>query len=154
MILIAHRGNINGPCSKRENSPSYLLEAVDKGFYAEVDIWFVANKLYLGHDKPQYLTTLLFISNPMFICHAKNIEAFSFLLENNIHCFFHDRDDCTLTSKGYIWTYPGKQLTPLSICVMPEWNTDIKSCTTLNCYGICSDFVASIQSKKIDTSNK
>ena len=42
--------------------------------------------------------------------HAKNIEAFYELLKLNIVCFWHQNDDVTLTSNGYIWTYPGKQL--------------------------------------------
>ena len=146
MILIAHRGNTEGPCPESENRPDYLISAVAKGFYVEVDVWLQENKLFLGHDGPQYPTTLQFLSNPMFICHAKNIEAFELLLRNNIHCFFHDQDECTLTSEKFIWTYPGKNLTTISICVMPEWNTDnVSSCARLNCYGVCSDFVKTIR---------
>ena len=35
--------------------------------------------------------------------------------------FWHQQDDFTLTNRGYIWTYPGKCITPMSIMVMPEW---------------------------------
>ena len=34
--------------------------------------------------------------------------------------FEHQEDDVTLTSEGYIWTYPNKQLTDNSIAVLPE----------------------------------
>ena len=76
----------------------------------------------------------------MFI-HCKNIEALYYCLSknDNLDFFFHDSDECVLTSKGYIWTYPGKTLTDKSICVMPERtvNTD-----NLNiCAGICTDYV-------------
>ena len=53
MLLIAHRGNINGPNQDKENRPEYLLEAYNQ-FHVEADIWYIDNKLYLGHDKPQY----------------------------------------------------------------------------------------------------
>jgi hypothetical protein len=54
--------------------------------------------------------------------------------------FWHQNDDITLTSNGYLWTYPGKKLTDKSIVVLPEFNfynkKDLKKC-----YGICSDFI-------------
>ena len=55
----------------------------------------------------------------------------------NCHYYWHEDDKYTLTSKGYIWTYPGNKLInkEKSICVMPENNQkDI-----YNCAGICSD---------------
>ena len=54
MILIAHRGNINGPNENLENDPKYIVQAVDKGFDVEVDIWYTSDGLFLGHDNPQY----------------------------------------------------------------------------------------------------
>ena len=57
---------------------------------------------------------------------------------NNIHCFWHQNDDYTLTSQGLIWTYPKKLLYLNSICVLPElgYKGDINKC-----YGICSDYI-------------
>ena len=37
MILISHRGNINGPNIDKENKPSYISAAIDKGYDCEVD---------------------------------------------------------------------------------------------------------------------
>ena len=53
-----------------------------------------------------------------------------------IHCFWHQEDDVTLTSEGYLWTYTGKQLTSNSIAVLPttELNVDVA--------GVCTDEVA------------
>ena len=53
MILISHRGNLNGK-SDRENSPDYIDEALDQDFDVEVDVWYVSGKWYLGHDEPTY----------------------------------------------------------------------------------------------------
>jgi hypothetical protein len=51
-----------------------------------------------------------------------------------------------LTSRNYIWTYPGKSYTPKSIIVMPEMNHKIKfeDLKALSCFGICSDYVGKI----------
>ena len=46
------------------------------------------------------------------------------MLRNNIHCFWHEQDERTLTSRGYIWTYPYKQVTNMSvICLQQEQDT-------------------------------
>ena len=141
MILIAHRGNINGPDKENENNPKYLIAAIEKGFYVETDLWLIENDLYLGHDGPEYMIKidfLLSIKDQLF-CHCKNIRALHFIVSNysEIECFFHDLDECTLTSKNRIWTSPGKELTQNSICVMPErTNTQAR-----DCYGVCTDYI-------------
>ena len=70
-------------------------------------------------------------------CHAKNIEALYRLLKLKAHCFFHQNDNVTLTSKGFVWTSPTQQLTDKSICVLPE----LQRIDTILCAGICSDFI-------------
>ena len=168
MILIAHRGNMNGPNPVEENKPEYLLKAIDKGYYVETDLWYVDYKLYLGHDEPQYeikIEFLLSIKDKLF-CHCKNIKALNYLIENqkDIECFYHNNDDCVLTSKNHIWTNIGKELTINSINVMPERMKVSKEQYQNECklhklytdedinkhlisnkhptyYGICSDYV-------------
>ena len=48
MILIAHRGNINGSMIEKENSPSYLEEAINLGYHVETDVRYI-NNLSLIH---------------------------------------------------------------------------------------------------------
>jgi len=139
MILIAHRGNFKGPNKKMENNPEYILKTIQKGYHCEVDVWYDGEQWYLGHDDPRYEVELEFLKNDKLWCHAKNLQALERLLKNNIHCFWHQEDDYTITNKGVIWTYPGKALTDNSICVMPEEvNKDID---VSNCLGVCSDFI-------------
>ena len=57
-----------------------------------------------------------------------------------VHCFWHQSDDVTLTSKNYLWTYPGKQLTFKSIAVLPE-QADYSEIDLRKCTGICSDYI-------------
>ena len=54
MILISHRGNINGPNPSMENKPEYVLDAKLKGYDVEIDVWWKEDGFYLGHDEPQY----------------------------------------------------------------------------------------------------
>lgn len=142
MIKIAHRGNIRGPNQNHENDPVYIMEAIKEGFDVELDVWLIDDGIYLGHSLPEYKIGLNYLKNDKFWCHCKNIQALNLLLNNNIRCFFHDTDDATLTSDGFIWTYPGKDLTETSICVMPErsnWNIPN------NIAGVCSDFVLGME---------
>tara|TARA_B100000530_G_scaffold311999_1_gene239382 strand:+ start:47 stop:505 length:459 start_codon:yes stop_codon:yes gene_type:complete len=136
-ILISHRGNVTGPNSDRENHPDYIDEAISAGYNVEIDVWRISDEMILGHDVPQYKIDMnfLFDRQDSLWCHAKNVEALSFMtVWEKLNCFWHQEDDVTLTSKGYIWTYPGKQLTENSICVKPS----PANIPTL-CAGICDD---------------
>jgi hypothetical protein len=141
MILISHRGNINGRFESYENEPNYIDKALEKGYDVEVDIWMIEGNFYLGHDKPQYGITLEWLDkrkNELWI-HCKNIEAMEWFnsLLGTYNYFWHQEDTLTLTSKGYIWAYPGKQPIKTSIAIMPEiYNDDISQCL-----GICSDYI-------------
>ena len=149
MILISHRGNLEGPMENLENSPDYIRRALDEGYDVEIDVWYENSSFYLGHDKPLHKTTVDFLKKPGLWCHAKNIEALNVMLSySEIHCFWHQKDDVTLTSRGHIWTYPGKQLTENSIAVLPEMNND-NSLTMLpkKMLGICSDYVVNYKNE-------
>jgi glycerophosphoryl diester phosphodiesterase len=142
MIYIAHRGLTDGPDKGLENNPLQIAKAVKAGYDCEVDLWVKGDELFLGHDEPTYRVDYTFLSiNPLWI-HAKNLEALEWLQNHHkkFNYFWHQEDDFTLTSEGYIWTYPGQPLTKKSICVMPEWNYDITE-FNFQCYGVCSDFV-------------
>ena len=137
MILISHRGNINGPCEETENKPENI-EQILKKYNVEIDIWHKDGKLYLGHDYPKYEIEKDFLLQDGLWCHAKNLEALQFLKENgNIHFFWHQNDDYTITSRGYIWAFPGKELSDDSICVLPELN-EYKIGKAM---GICTDYI-------------
>lgn len=152
MKLIAHRGNTGGPNPLEENNPEYIDLALKIGYDVEIDLWYKEHNYYLGHDEPQYhvpMTWLVKHKDVLWI-HCKNLEALEKMSNTVIefNYFWHQDDDFTLTSKKYIWTYPGKQYTLNSIVVMPEWNTDLNQFPNLinyECFGICSDYITKIQ---------
>jgi hypothetical protein len=139
MILISHRGNINGPNQLEENKPSYIDDTLFKGFEVEIDIWKINSKLFLGHDEPQYEIDEKWLEerkNFLWI-HTKNIFSLVYLHNTDYNYFWHEKDTVTLTSKKYMWAYPGKQKISNSIAVMPEiYNDDLSECV-----GICSDHI-------------
>ncbi len=135
MIIIAHRGNILGPKPQKENSPDYILEALSLGYDVEVDVWFENSRWFLGHDSPEYEVRLDFLKKTGLWCHAKNHQALSEMLKEGVHCFWHEEDKITLTSRGFMWALPGNH-SEGSIIVMPEgFNSDISKNI-----GVCSDY--------------
>ncbi len=145
MKYIAHRGNLIGPYPELENRPEYILNALDIGFDCECDIWWHLDGWWLGHDSPQYkiIHSDFLKTNGLWI-HAKNIDALTRLVKEypEANFFWHTDDDYTLTSKGYIWAYPGSCLTSETICVMPEHvNPPYEHYQKRQCRAICSDYI-------------
>jgi hypothetical protein len=154
MKLIAHRGNINGPNELNENNPKYIDTALDFGYDVEIDIRynFKDNIFYLGHDYSTHEIDLdwIFLRKSRLWIHCKDIESLYFFSTKtkDYNYFWHQNDSFTITSKGYIWTYPGEKITPNSIVVMPEWNigeNNFNSLGKYKCFGICSDFVSRLK---------
>jgi hypothetical protein len=141
MILISHRGNINGKILETENHPDYIDKAISLGYDVEIDIWMVNGVFFLGHDEPQYKIEINWVddrNNKLWV-HCKNTEVMEFFNKFNydINYFWHQNDNIVLTSKKFLWVHPGKQPINNSIAVLPEqYNDDIKKCI-----GICSDFI-------------
>jgi len=148
MKLIAHRGNTEGVNSELENTPEYIQDALILGFDVEVDVWGVDGELWLGHDEPKYSMKEYFkgvdyLGDNRIWYHCKNLEAIIICDElghGGTNFFWHQEDDFTLTSRGQIWTYPSKQLSRNSICVLPE-KADYSVDDLKGCYGICSDVI-------------
>jgi hypothetical protein len=149
MKLISHRGNINGRILEVENHPDYINDTICLGYDVEIDVWMMNEKIFLGHDNPQYEITIDWITDRSHCLwvHCKNIEVLEFLnkLNGDVNYFWHEEDTVTLTSKNYIWAYPGKQPIKNSIAVMPE----IKNDNVDKCLGVCSDYIENYKIKII-----
>ena len=142
MIKIAHRGNHAGRIEERENTVSYIEEAITAGYNVEIDVWLIDKQWHLGHDFPDEKIDLSFMERPEIWTHAKNLVGYVSLYNNSkVHTFWHDKDDYVFTSKGIKWckthilTYDG-------VMVMPEFNdyhTSIIKSGFLDPLGVCSD---------------
>jgi hypothetical protein len=140
MVLISHRGNLNGKIPQNENHPEYIDEAIHAGYNVEIDVWLIDGVLFLGHDEPQYQISVEWLEKryEKIWVHCKNIKALElFNALRSYHYFWHEEDTLTLTSNGVVWAYPGKQPIKGSIAVMPEIHND----NVDSCIGICSDYI-------------
>ena len=138
MILISHRGNTKGNNSSTSNSPEVISSLLNQGVHCEVDVWRVSDKFFLGHDYAQYEVDEKFLKVKDLWCHAKNLPALESLLYHGVHCFWHETDRFTITSKGYIWTFPEEEVTKNSVIV--HKGSDWKE-KNYNCAAVCTDYI-------------
>ena len=149
MLIIAHRANIGGPDHDLENSPDQVDRCISGyTFNVEVDLWRThGGELFLGHDEPTHRIDIqwLYMRSNFLWIHCKNVEALCFLqnhpFSTEFRYFWHENDDYTLTSNGFVWAYPGKEMPKpaRAVCVMPEWNVH-NSETMRNFYAVCTDY--------------
>lgn len=153
MKLIAHRALRDGPNPELENHPLEIVQCLRLGFEVEVDVWLENGQWSLGHDRPQYSVDFDFLNRPQLWLHVKNWHAADKLLElyhlgYDLNFFDHNKDDRTLTSKGYWWTQPGIPAGHRGVMVMPEWITgesQIEQALDFNACGLCSDWVSKLK---------
>jgi len=138
---ILHRGNSEGPSIENENNPIILYEHIKNGWDIEIDIWKVNDNLYLGHDSPKTLIDFNepFLRHKNTWIHCKNLDAFFYFYNHpeseKYHFFSHNKDDITITSKGFIWGNIGIKLDCTgSINVINKKKTDFIG------QGICTDW--------------
>lgn len=134
MVIIAHRGNLKGANLTGENSPVQIEAALKAGFDAECDVWYKNGRFYLGHDAPVHPVNPEFLLNPRMWCHAKNRAALEQLLKAGAHVFWHERDQYTLTSRGYIWAYPGAKAGDRAVAVLHPGENPPEGV-----WGVCTD---------------
>lgn len=143
MKLISHRGNLNGPELSNENLLSSIEKVINLGFDCEIDFWSIGKKFFLGHDKPETEISLSFLSEhkDYLWVHCKNLQALDQILDLpfELQAFWHQSDFFTLTTNGYIWTFPGQPTTTRSILV--NLGQDVIELKQLEVYGICSDYI-------------
>lgn len=137
MKIISHRGYLNGPDQSIENNPAHIKRILSMGLDAEIDVLY-EDRFYLGHDKPIHQVDIDFLKSDGLWCHAKSLKSLQAMLSNGIHCFWHEQDKCTLTSKGYIWSFPGVETSgEKTVFLFPERYQDVD---TTKYEAICTDF--------------
>ena len=145
MIKIAHRGNYAGINTRRENTISYITEALNAGYWAEVDVQMLNGVLYLGHDNVQEIAPESLLTNTNVICHAKDLQALHQLHILNSHVFWHDKEPICHTSKGLIWCYPGVHIRHEN-AIWLDLNHEPLPKDLSGIFGLCSDNFADVYS--------
>lgn len=149
MKIICHRGNLNGPNLKEENTVKSINKCLHQtDFDVEIDIHCINDIIFLGHDLPTPtqltftdFTSLFGLYKDRLWIHCKNIQALICCRKHfkDYNYFGHSNDECVLTSKEYIFTRPGTLTGEGVICVMPEM-LSINKKDIINCTGILTDY--------------
>lgn len=154
MKIIAHRGNLNGPCVE-ENTPLQIQMCLDLGYDVEIDLWYNGKKYLLGHDAPTVEIPIHFLRRfrDQLWIHCKNdLCLFQLAKENEFHYFWHERDQYTLTSQHIIWSYPESYCEENCVVLLPERTVFLSEFPQLltkykDCYGICTDYPELLKTK-------
>lgn len=123
--------------SDYENDPKQIKACLSLGIDCEIDLWIKDNRYWLGHDEPIYEVKRSFLQQAGLWIHCKNLNALQ-NVPSKSNYFWHQTDDFTLTSKGYIWTFPEKKVGKKSVIVDNNKNWDTKN---YNCFAVCTDYV-------------
>ena len=152
MILISHRGNINGRQPNLENLPEYIDSALELGYDVEIDIWAdKENNLSLGHDYAQYpveINWLLDRKEHLWI-HCKNFLSLARLINTNLRIFYHQDENHTIIGNTKaIWSHDIDDANHQSIIPLIDIDS-VNSFKNFNqkYYGICSDFIKQVGDK-------
>lgn len=144
--LISHRGNTTGRYLNYENNPKYVENTLKK-YDCEIDIRYQKDidTFFLGHDKSEYevnIDWLLCHKNNLWI-HCKNFDSLNYFVNSNLdlNYFWHSNDEYTITSKGYIWTFPGEKYDKNSVIV--DLNLEFQY-TDKQFFGVCSDYISKL----------
>lgn len=146
ILLIAHRGNLNGS-RPEENSPASIDAAIAAGYHVEIDLRVINGLFYLGHDRPDYkidFPWLLSRSDKLWI-HCKNYESIKLMSETQMFRWFcHQNDTFGIVSDGSIW-YSDLSSLPHSKCIIPLLSREQVDAYPKEflaaCGGICSDYI-------------
>ena len=78
-----------------------------------------------------------------------HFNGYFFENEKDFHYFWHEKDEYTLTSKNFIWSFPTMYKNKNIIAVMPELVTDTKTIqkhiNEKKWIGICTDYPTNYQ---------
>ena len=142
MILISHRGNLNGLNPERENTKEYVQEAINRGYQVEIDIRAKNDLLFFGHDTPdrEVDQSWLCERREFLWIHCKDFDSLSMLIDSNLRTFFHEKESYSIISNKLIWAHDLSKFN--SRCIIPLLSEEqVVSWRQQPVFGICSDFI-------------
>lgn len=144
MKVISHRGNLRGVNPDKENRPSYIDCAIQLGYEVEVDIRYIDDEFWLGHDEAQYKIerSWMALRKDSIWYHCKDLNSaieLSKLKEFKFFC--HTQDNYILTSTGHLWVHDLSELVD-ETCIIPLLDLNsIKKFKHLKPFAVCTDYV-------------
>lgn len=149
VVLLSHRGNLDGPDPASENAPAHIDRAINAGFKVEVDLRVVerrgGKRLMFGHDGPQYEIDeeWIRVRRDDLLIHLKDFDALKYVARWHLpwHVICHSADPYTITSRGWPWLHD------LALQPSPDTIVPLITLEQLRSYphlravgGVCTDF--------------
>jgi hypothetical protein len=137
-IVISHLGNISGRNPERENTLSYIREALDAGWHVCVRVRYANDAFMLPHASGWSIAPPAMLSKQRIWCYTDDAESMDALCGINAHAFFLTENMPTLTTAQFVWTLPPHRLATRSIAAFPEL-TDAAWLESAEPAGVCSN---------------
>lgn len=137
-IVISHLGNINGRQEERENTLSYIREALDAGWHVCVHVRYCNGSFLLPHATGWAAAPPALLSKQRVWCYTDDADSMDALCGVNAHAFFASDSLPTLTTAQFVWTPPPHPLAVRSIAAFPEL-TDDSWLLAAEPAGVCSN---------------
>ena len=155
MLIVSHRGNLEGPDPSRENTLEAVEECLRLGFGVEVDLNSCDGGWRLGHNEPlrdmNWVNLNQIDLSGVFI-HLKfpGVVVPDLVLAD---LFAIEEDSFVLTMRGRIWSrYRVNFVGSKTIVCAPELDDCedslegfVKICLKQGAYGICTDYPLEVQ---------
>lgn len=163
MKIISHRGNLTGPDPEKENTIEAIEKALSLGYDVEIDVWYLGDSFWLGHDKPErkfdILNLFVWAEKGDIYLHCKDHRSILMFLEDkanqipNVYPFVHDKDPCILLRDDIVWVHPeyvaGFQSIPKRcIAVLPRCKNLVNIAEDLvltKFLGVCTDYPENVR---------
>ncbi len=110
MLIISHRGNLNGPEGSGDCDRDRVLLALRLGFDVEIDVRCHQRECWVGHDEPLYrLSELVVPISARIWFHAKDLESFRQVVSHGRMAFAHAVDAFVpVVNTDAIWVHPNQ----------------------------------------------
>lgn len=136
--LVSHRGNTSGQDVEFENTPEYLLRALELGYDIELDVWMRGDHIYLGHDQPERVShthALWRAPKDRMWVHAKDLASLETFRVWRYNVFWNDKDAYALTSYGNVWANYDQAGDENTVHMLRKGEA-----TPIGCLGVCTDW--------------
>jgi hypothetical protein len=156
MLLISHRGNVDGITPSKENTIPYMQQALARGFHVETDIYEHAGELYFGHaygDSGEKVNwDFLACNSHKLLLHCKDARSIGIISKHDLNWFCQEHDSYAISSRdlviahskqgGMVYSKLDRYLDS-TIIMLPEKNgLGKKFLEELGCVGVCSDIIS------------
>lgn len=146
MYFFSNLGNINCKNEELENTPDYILNALNHNYYVKINVIYYNDNLYLRNKFNDIKIDLSFLEKNEILIECLDFLTLNFFImlnSNKIHYFYNNNNinNISLTSKQFIISY--KETSKYTILIDSKNYHRDGDIDIGICLGICSNFIES-----------